>query len=105
MAFGQSLAALVGDERTVVPGWFRQPERAADQYLSRRGLEQVGSADDLGDGHRSVVDGDRELVGWDSVFAPDEEVAEVFSGNKLLRPKVAIAELDCLRHPGRGSAS
>lgn len=94
MAFGESLAAFIGDERGVMPGRFRQPEGTAYQYLSRRGLEQIGPADDLGDRHGRIVDSDRELIGRYSVLAPNEEVTEIVAGDKPLWPKVAVVELD-----------
>jgi len=64
--------------------------------LAGGGLEQVGSADDFGDLHGGVVDGDSELVGRNSVFAPDEEVAEVFAGGEGLVAEVFVFKCDCL---------
>ena len=96
MAFGESLAVFVGDERTVVPGWLRQSQCAANQYLSSCGLEQIGPANHFCNRHRSVIDSDSELIGRHSVFSPDEEVAEVLAGNESLRPEVAVIKLNGL---------
>ena len=95
MAFGQSLTILVDDQRTVIPGRLRQPQRATNQDLACRRSKQVGAADHFGDRHRGIVDGDGELIGGHSIFTPDEEVAEVFSGNEALWPEMAVVELDC----------
>ncbi len=96
MAFGQSLTILVDDQRTVIPGRLRQRKRATNQDLACRRLKQVGAADHFGDRHRGIVDGDGELVGGHSIFTPDEEVAEVFSGNEALRTEVFVMKFDDL---------
>lgn len=94
MAFGESLALLVGDERTVIPGWFGKAERATYQYLSSCGLKQIGTANNFGNRHRSIVDGDSELISRHSVFAPHEEISKVFPGHKSLWSKMAVVKFN-----------
>ena len=94
MAFGESSAVFVGEQGAVMPLGLRQVEGLAEEDLAGGGFEQVGSADDFGDLHGGVVDGDGELVGRDSVFAPDEEVAEIFSSGEGLMAEVVVIKFD-----------
>src|SRR5271156_4353723 len=75
---------------------FRQVERSAYEDLAGGGFQQICTADDLGYLHGSVVDGDRELIGGNSVFAPDQEVSEVFSGDETLGAELTVVKLDRL---------
>ncbi len=94
VALGEAFAFVVGEQRAVVPGGWPKFERAIEQKLAGGGFEQVGSADDFGDAHSGIVDDAGELVGGHAVATPDEEVAEVVSGEELLRAEVLIVERD-----------
>jgi len=63
---------------------------------------EVGSAHHLGDGHKGVVDHAGELItgraglAWSEWPAPDQEVAEVATGDIGLRPEATVTELNGL---------
>jgi hypothetical protein len=92
VAFGEALAGGVGDERAVVVGGGGGAEGAEEEELAEGGFDEVGAADDFGDAEVGVVDGAGELVAGDVVFAPDEEVAEIASGDSALGAEVGVGE-------------
>ena len=53
-----------------------QAERALQQDLARRGIEQVGAAHDVGDALRGIVDHHGQLVGPETVGAREHEIAD-----------------------------
>lgn len=94
VAFGQANTGCVGDEGAVEPGGTREAEGALEEDLAGGGLEQVGSANNLGDAHGFVVGYAGELVAGHAVATPDDEVAEVDAGDEALRAEVEVEELD-----------
>ncbi len=67
-------------------------ECAPEQDLAERALDQVGPAHHLRDVHRNVVRGAGELIARYIIFSPDQEIAEVASRDRLLRPSMAVVE-------------
>lgn len=55
----------------------RQAQRALQQNLPRRGIEQVGAAHHVADALRGVVDHHRQLVGPATVGAQQHEIADL----------------------------
>ena len=70
----------------------RQTKRAIEQNLACGGEQQIRAANDFGDLHGGVIDDDGELISGNVVLTPDDKIAEVFSSNELLRPKMAVDE-------------
>ena len=62
-------------------------QRAVEQNLPRRGLEQVGAAHHLGDAHGRVVGHAGQLVAG-TPPSPHHEIAKVFAGHEALRAQV-----------------
>ena len=67
-----------------------------EENLACGGFEEVARADDLGDVGLCVVDYVGELVAGKTVFAPDEEVAEVAACGEVLWALVKVYEVDRL---------
>ena len=84
----------------MVIGGKRQTERAPQQDLPSRRLQQIGSADCFGDSHCSIVDDHCELIGGNIVAPPHDEITELCSGNEALASKMRVIEGDCftVRH-------
>ncbi len=77
-----------------------QAERTLQHDLARRGIEQVGATDDVGDALVGIVDHHRQLVCPETVGAKQDKVAD-FSRHVLPhRTLQAIDEADCaaIRH-------
>ncbi len=96
MAFGKANAAFVRNQWAVVKTRRTQPERPVEEQLARCGFEQVFSPDNFGYFHGGIVEDDSKLVGGNSVMAPDDKIAKVTPGYKLLRTTTAIDEADDL---------
>ena len=94
VAFGEAGAAFIQHQGAVKESRRGQTERAVEQELAGGGNEQVGTAHDFGDLHRGVIGDAGELVGGHVVVTPDNEIAEVASGDELLRAKIAVGEGD-----------
>lgn len=93
----------------MVVGWGLKAEGAVQEELAGGGEEEIGPADDFGDLMRCIVDNTGELVAWQLVRAPDDEVAKVASGNEGLGPEVGVVEFDGFavgdaESPGDGTA-
>ena len=77
-----------------------QAEGALEEDLARGRLEQVGAADDFGDGHGGVVHHAGELVAGQAAgvgvdgdwLAPDQEIGKVRTRSEGLRAEVGIGE-------------
>ena len=74
MALGELLAVGAVEQRQVGVARRLVAERPQHEQLLRRVGEVVVAADDLGDPHLGVVDGDREVVEDGAVGAGDDEV-------------------------------
>lgn len=94
VTFGEAFTIGTGDQRAVIPGRRFQFQGAIQQNLPRRGLEEIGAADDFSDPHGGVIDDAGELVGRHTVAPPDEEIAEVAARNELLRTEMVIVNGD-----------
>src|SRR4051812_8616365 len=92
VAFGEAVACGIGDERAVIPRGRGEREGAVEQELAGGGADEVGSANNFGDMHGGVIDDHGELVGGNIVSSPDEEVAEIASGDETLRTEVLVVE-------------
>src|SRR5438093_6432966 len=92
MALGEADAAVIGHQRAVKEGRRRKAERAIEQNLTRRGGEQIGAAHYFGDPHGGVVHDNRQLIGGNVVMSPDDEIAEILSGNEALLSQVTVHE-------------
>ena len=75
VALGEAAAGRVADERVVVPDRDGQAEERLQQAVQRRGVAEVGAADDVGDALVGVVDDDGEVVGGADVAAGEDGVA------------------------------
>jgi len=87
---------VIDDEPAVVPGRTAVAEGTIEQNLARGGLEQIGAADDFSNPHFKIVGYAGKLVAGHTVATPNDEIAEVFAGDKALRSEIAIVELDGL---------
>lgn len=96
VSLGEAAAVGVGDEGAVVPVGRCPAEALVEEELAGGGDEEVVASDDFSDAHEVVVDDDGELVGGDVVAPPDEEVAEVASGEEGLGAVVGVGEGDGL---------
>ncbi len=74
----------------------RQPQRAEQENLASRRLQQIRAPHNFADPHGGVIDHDRQLIRRDIVAAPDNEVSEIASGDHPLRAEVKIGEQDLL---------
>ena len=92
MPFGQPLAALVAHQFAVEKIWRRQIQGAIQQNLARGADEQIRSAHHLGDLHRRVVHGARKLIRRHVVVPPHNEIAKIFSSDKLLPAAISVRE-------------
>jgi len=96
VAFGEALAGVVGDERTMVVSRGGDAEGAEKEQLAEGGCDEIRAADDFGDMEIGVVDGAGELIAGDVVFAPDEEIAEIATGDGALGTEVGVDEDELL---------
>src|SRR5437867_11950240 len=96
MALGEPDAACVGHQGTVKEGGRGKAERAIEQKLPRGGCEQIGAADDFRDSHGGIVHHNRELIGGNIVVPPNDEIAEISSGNEVLLALATIHETNDL---------
>jgi len=73
-------------------------QRAHQQELPRRRLQQIRAPHDFRDSHRRVVNHNRELVSRNIVAAPDEKISEIeiLSRDVALPAKIQIRKLDRL---------
>ncbi len=93
-SLGEPLAVGVNTQRRVRPGGRYPAERAIEQELTGRREQQIGTADDFSDAHDMIVGDDREFVGREAVLTPDQEIAEVTSGDERLRSLKRVDEGD-----------
>src|SRR5689334_23610488 len=71
----------------------RLPQGTVKQHLAGGGFQQVSAANHLGDPHGGIIADYGQLVGGQIVGAPDDEIAEILSGNECLAAVVAVYEL------------
>ncbi len=83
---------LVLHERAVVIRRGIVSESFEEQELSERAAEKVSAPHDLGDAHECVIDNARELVAWEVVFSPYQDVTEFMSRCGFLRPEIPVGE-------------
>ena len=94
MAFGEASAGGVGHQVAVIKRGRGEAERAIEEQLAGSGGEEVRAAHDFGDAHGGVIHNDGELIGGDVIVTPDDEIAEMFAGDKLLRAELGVGEGD-----------
>jgi len=71
----------------------RQIKRAIKEQLSESGTKQIHPAHHFCYLHRGIVGHNRQLVGWDVVFAPDNEVSKIDTSDCALLTGHLIEEL------------
>ena len=96
MALRQAQAGLVAYQVAVIIGRDRKSQRPKKKNLSRRRLQQVRSADNLSDPHGSIVHHNRQLVGWNIIASPNNEVPEIPASDHPLWAKMQIRKTDLL---------
>lgn len=96
MTFGEADSGVVGHQGAMVKGGRGEGKRVVKQKLAGGGEKQVRATDDFGNPHSAVVHKNGELIGGNIVVTPDDEVAEIFSGDEALRAEMAIVESDWL---------
>lgn len=94
VALGESAAVLIDGQLAVIPGRVWVTEGAVEEDLAGCGYQQVGPSDDLGDVHGEIVGDAGELVAWNLVATPDEEVTEVEPSGEGLKAEVGVVEFD-----------
>jgi len=92
MAFSETNTILISDQWTMIEQRWLGPERVIEKQLPGSGLEQVLTPDDLGDPHRGVIDHHGEVVGWNVVVPPHDEITKIFPGHELLRAIMPVRE-------------
>ena len=65
-------------------------QSAIQEKLSRSAHEQIGAANDFRDFHCGIVRDTRKLIRRNIIRTPDDEIAEVFSRDELLRAEMAV---------------
>lgn len=90
MALGKTAALFVDHKFAVKPLRVLITQSAIQQNLACGRFKQVGAADHLGDVHCGIVGDTSQLIARSSVPSPNEEIAEVHSGDESLRTEVKI---------------
>ncbi len=90
MALGQTSACGVGHQGAMVKGGRRQTKRAIEENLAGGGEKQIGTANDFGDSHSSIVCHHGQLVGGRVILTPDDKITEILSGDELLKAEITI---------------
>ena len=73
--FAEFVAPVIGNQRNVHVFWSKQPQMLLQIDLFRRGIEQVGTANDMRDMLLIIIDDDGELVGKNLIFSFDDKIA------------------------------
>ncbi len=105
VAFGETLAGGVRDERAVIPQRRGETERAVEQELAGGGLDEVGTADNFRDAHGGIIDYNGELVSGNVVSTPDEEVSEIAASDESFAGRSAGRGTGWIRRRAREIAS
>jgi len=99
---GQLVAVRVEHQRDVQVAGCRQPEQALQQDLPGRRADEVGTAHDVGDSLRPVVDDDRQLISPQAIGAAQHEIAGRHAQVFMMDGAVAVDPVDDGRRlPGR----
>jgi len=79
----------------------RQPQRAKQQNLPSRRLQQIRPAHHFGDPHGRVVHHHRQLISRHIVAPPNNKIPKVAPRHEPLRPKMQIRKTNLfpIRHP------
>jgi len=92
MALRQADTRLIGQQWAVKKVRRLEFKRAVEQELARGGSEQVCAAHNFGDSHGRIVHHARKLVCRNVIMPPDDKIAEVLPGDKLLRTELSVRE-------------
>lgn len=92
MAFSEADSGFVGHQGAMIESWRSQGKRPVEQELASGGEQEVGTANHFGDLHGGIVRDDGELISGNVIVTPDDKIAEIFSGDELLRTEMAIGE-------------
>lgn len=96
MAFGQAVAGLVFEQRTMIKPRRGRSKCAAEKQLAGCGAKEFFSANNFSDVHGGVIDNDRELIRGNIIMPPHYEITEILSCDKLLRSVPTIDKRDYL---------
>ena len=94
VALGQAAAVRVRHQPAVEPIRSCESQRAVEQNLPRRGLEQVFAAHHFGDFHGGVVGHAGKLITRAALAPPHHEIAKIYAGHKALRTEISIHKLN-----------
>ena len=96
MPLGKADSVFVGYKVAVIKRRRSEFERAVEQELAKRAVDEISAANYLRDFHGGIIDDAGELVGGKVVLSPDEEVTEMLAGDLALRTACQINEADRL---------
>ena len=95
MTLGQPDSAGVRNQGTMIKSWKLQAQSLIKQELSGGRFEQVLASNNFADLHGGIIDNHGELVRGHIVMPPDNKIAEIRAGHKLLRTVITVDERDC----------
>ena len=76
----------------MVKPWRCQAQGTIEQELARRGPKQIFTTNNLGDLHRRIIHHHGKLISRRIVMPPNDEIAKILSGDKLLLTATAIGK-------------
>ena len=92
MSLGEALTTFIADQFAVIKSRRVPTECTIKQKLPCGGDEQIRATHHLSDLHRVVVHHTSELVRWNIIMPPEDEIAEILSANISLHPARPINE-------------
>ena len=75
VALGEALAIRTHEQRMMVVSRGRQVQQRLEQAMDMRPLEQVDTANDVGNALRRIIDSDGEMIGGRRLLAGEDDVA------------------------------
>ena len=92
MTLCESHSLFIPDQRAMVEGGSLPSQSAEKQQLTKRRAYEIRPSHHFSDGEQGIIHHARKLVAGQSVFPPDQEVAEVPAGDSGLGALSAIVE-------------
>ncbi len=96
MPLRQPYPSLVAHQVAVKVTRRREAQRPKQQKLTRCRFQQIGPAHNFRDAHAGIVDHHRQLISRHIVAPPNDEVAEVPTRHKSLRPEMPVVKTNLL---------